>query len=62
MCTYECTNSWNTKEGIGWPGGRVSGGFETIWCGCYEENLGPLGEQHALLTAEPSLQLLHLHL
>jgi hypothetical protein len=31
-------------------------------CGCWELNSGRLEEQPVLLTTEPSLQLLHIHL
>jgi hypothetical protein len=33
----------------------ITDGFEPP-CGCWDLNLGPLGEQSVLLTTEPSLQ------
>ena len=33
-----------------------------LLCGCWELNLGPLEEQQAFLTTEPSLQPLKLYL
>lgn len=38
--------------------GQISWGLSYGPCGCWELNVGPLEEQSAILTAEPSLQLL----
>ena len=35
---------------------QYSAGVGKITCGCCQPNPGPLQEQHALFTAEPSLQ------
>lgn len=42
------------KEAIKSSGTRVTDGYESL-CGYWESNLGPLEEQPALLTTEPSL-------
>ena len=31
---------WRSKEGIGFTGNRVMGGYKSL-CGCWESNLGP---------------------
>ena len=42
-------------EGVRSPGTGVTDSCE-LPCGCWELNLGPLQEQHVLLTTEPLLQ------
>lgn len=48
-----------TDKGIGSLEPGITDGCEPR-CGCWELNPSPLQEQHAILTAEPSLQPLHL--
>ena len=42
-------------EGVRFPGTGVTDSCE-LSCGCWELNLGPLGKQPVLQTAEPSVQ------
>lgn len=48
-----------TDDGIGFLEPGVMDGCEPH-CGCWELSPSPLQEQHAILTAETSLQPLHL--
>jgi hypothetical protein len=46
-----------SEEGIESPDNGVAVSWESP-CECWESNIGPLEEQQALLTTEPSLQSL----
>ena len=52
---YEYTCPQKSKEGTGSPENVVKDACE-LPCRCCESNPGPLEEQPALSTAEPSLQ------
>lgn len=45
------------EEGVGSPGCGVMDGYEPS-CGCWEQNMGLLEEQRAVLTAESSSALI----
>jgi hypothetical protein len=50
FCLHVCL-----REGVGSPGTGVTDSCE-LPSGCWELNLGPLGEQPVLLVTEPSFQ------
>lgn len=55
ICTTDAWYPWRPEEGIRFPGTGVPDCCELLWV-CWEVNLGPLQEQHLLLTTELSLQ------
>lgn len=52
-CTM-CLASVQGSQGVRFPT-RIIDDYEPV-CGCWELNLGPLQEQHVLVTTKPSLQ------
>lgn len=58
LCTMCVQYPWGLEENIGFPGTRVIDGYESPY-GCWESNLGLVGEQLVFLTAQPSLAYFH---
>jgi hypothetical protein len=49
--------SWRPDKGFTCPGIEVTDSYELV-CGCWDLNLGPLGGQQVLLTAQSCLHSL----
>lgn len=61
LCTHTYSSSYRSqKEGIEFPGARVTGICMLTGCRCSGLNLGPLQEQQEFLNTEPFLQTLDL--
>lgn len=58
LCTTYIPGTEKAEEGVGFPGTRVTGSCELLYC--WELNLGFLEKQPVLLTVEPLIQPIYM--